>query len=111
MIIVTADMFGIAGRQSELRSALIEAERAAAREDGCLRYTVTASIADADHYLVLEEWRDRAALEAHYATESFKRFQLSLQGLLARPSEATIHSVNETQRPVASGPMDPRDAD
>jgi hypothetical protein len=28
--------------------------------------TVATSLADADHYVVVEEWRDETALEAHY---------------------------------------------
>jgi quinol monooxygenase YgiN len=111
MTVVIADMFGIAGRRSELVDALAGAGRSARGEEGCRRYTVSASIADPDHYVVVEEWRSRAALEAHYASPSFERFQSVLYGLLARPSEVTIHSVAETRRPVASGPIDPRSAD
>ena len=46
-----------------------------------------------------------------YASASFARFRSGLHGLLARPSEARIHVVAETRRPLPSGPMDPRDAD
>ena len=35
----------------------------------------------------------------------------ALDGLLARPSELTVYSVSGAARPLASGPMDPRDAD
>jgi hypothetical protein len=50
-------------------------------------------------------------MDAHYGSESFARFQFSLDGLLARPSEMTVYDVSGSARPVASGPMDPRDAD
>lgn len=111
MTMVVADMFGIAGRRRELLSLLVAAERAAMEQDGCVRYTVAARIEDQDHYLVVQEWRDSAALEAHYGSAAFARFQSALHGLLARPSEATIHSGGDALRPVASGPLDPRDAD
>jgi quinol monooxygenase YgiN len=111
MILVIAHMFGGAGRRSELVSLLAKAERDAMRQDGCLGYTVAASTGDANHYVVVEQWRDRAALEAHYASASFERFQYELHGLLARRSEATIYSVTEAHRPVASALLDPRDAD
>lgn len=104
-------MFGSAGLRSELRALLADAERRAARHDGCVRYTVAASIADPDRYVVVEEWRDEAALEAHYASPEFQRFQFALHGLVVRSSEATIHTVEATLRPVESGPIDPRDAD
>jgi quinol monooxygenase YgiN len=111
MTLVTAHMFAAAGRRSELVSVLAKAEETATRQDGCLGYTVAASIVDANHYIVVEEWRDHAALEAHYASESFARFQYELHGLLAHSSEATIRSVVDTHRPLAPAVMDPRDAD
>ena len=38
-------------------------------------------------------------------------FQASLHGLLARPSKMVVYAVDGAARPVASRPMDPRDAD
>jgi quinol monooxygenase YgiN len=111
MTLVIADMFGVPGERSELLTLLAKAERTAMSQDGCLRYTVATSLADPDHYVVVEEWRDEAALEAHYSSVAFKDFQFTLYGLLARPSEAIINATEGVRRPVTSGPMDPRDAD
>ena len=104
-------MFGISGRRDELRAALAGAEPDPAAARGCLRYQFAAALDDPDHYVLVSEWRDRAAMDAHYASPAFTNFQLALDGLLARPSEMTIHTVTDSVRPVASGPMDPRDAD
>jgi hypothetical protein len=68
-------------------------------------------IADPDHCLHFGEWRDQAALDAHYASTEFANFQFSLEGLLARPSEMTLYSVSGSARPLSSRPLDPRDAD
>jgi quinol monooxygenase YgiN len=111
MMLVIAHMFGVAGRRSELVALLAKAEQAAMEHDGCIRYEVAATIADRNHYVVVQEWRDRAALDEHYASASFERFQYALHGLLAHRSEATIHSVGGTHRPVPPALMDPRDAD
>jgi quinol monooxygenase YgiN len=111
MTLVIAEMFGSVSLRSELRALLADAEREAAGHDGCLRYTVASTLADPDRYLVVEEWRDEAALEAHYASPEFQRFQFALHGLLVRSSDAKIHTVAATVRPAASGPIDPRDAD
>src|SRR4051812_42774653 len=108
--IVIADMFGIAGRREELMALLATAERDAQGTDGCLRYSVASSLTEPDRFVVIEEWRDEAALEAHYASAAFSRFRFALDGVLARPSEATLHTVSTSRRPLASGPMDPRDA-
>jgi quinol monooxygenase YgiN len=110
-VLVIADIFGIAGRRPELVSVLAGAERDAAAEDGCLRYSTAASLDDPDHFVVVSEWRDQAAVDAHYATPGFATFQMALDGLLARPSEMTMYDVGATRRPLPSEPMDPRDAD
>jgi quinol monooxygenase YgiN len=110
-LVVIAHMFGLAGTRSELVRLLAEAERTTAAQDGCLSYLVASGVVDRNHYIVVEEWRDQAALEAHYASIAFERFQYALHGLLARPSEVTIHSVVETHRPLAPALPDPRDVD
>ena len=110
-IVVVADMFGIAGRRPELLTALMQIERDAQRQPGCRRYSVATSLSDPDRIVVVAEWADEAALESHYASSEFEQFQFALNGLLARPSETVVHTVAASNRPVASGPMDPRDAD
>ena len=110
-IVAVADLFGINGRRQDLLAALTTAEREAAGQPGCVRYAFAATIAEPDHFVLISEWRDQAALDAHYASPGFATFQFSLNGLLARPSEMTVHSVSGSVRPLASGPMDPRDAD
>ena len=110
-VVAIADLFGIAGRRDELLAVLANAERDAAAQPGCLRYTYAAALADPDHFLLVSEWRDEAAMDAHYSSSAFAEFQFALDGLLARPSEMIIHTISASTRPVASGPLDPRDAD
>lgn len=110
-IVVVADIFGIAGRRQQLISTLAGAERDAAGQDGCLRYTVAVTVTDPEHFVMVSEWRDQAAVDAHYSSPAFATFQMSLDGLLARPTETAIYDVSATVRPIPSGPMDPRDAD
>ena len=110
-IVVVADIYGIAGRRRELTAALAEAERVGAAEDGCLRYTFAATLGDPDRFVLVSEWRDQAAVDGHYTSPAFTTFQLSLDGLLAHPSELTMFDVSGERRPLPSGPMDPRDAD
>ena len=110
-ILVVADIFGIAGRRQELTAALAGAERDAAAQDGCLRYSTAATLDDPDHFVVVSEWRDQAAVDAHYGAPGFATFQMALDGLLARPSEMTMYDVGAAVRAMPSEPMDPRDAD
>ena len=110
-VIAIAEMFGVRGRRDELVALLADAERKAAARPGCVRYAFAATLADPDSFVLVGEWDGEAAMDAHYRSRDFAEFQFGLDGLLARPSEMTVYSATSTARPVASGPMDPRDAD
>jgi quinol monooxygenase YgiN len=110
-VIAVGDMFGIAGRRDELRGVMAQAERDAATSPGCRRYAFSATLDDPDHVVLVSEWEDQDALDAHYRSDAFATFQFGLEGLLARPSEMTVYTVADAVRPVDVRPMDPRDAD
>ena len=110
-VMAIADLFGISRGRRRLLAAFSEAEREAARQPGCLRYSFAEAVGDPDHFILVSEWQDRTSLDAHYASAGFTRFQQSLHGLLARPSEMTLYAISGSVRPVPSGEMDPRDAD
>jgi quinol monooxygenase YgiN len=110
-VFAVAEMFGIAGRRAEVVALLEDFERGAAAQRGCRRYAFAATLADPDRFLLISEWEAQEALDAHYRSDAFARFQLGLDGLLARPSEMTVYSVADAVRPVDTRPMDPRDAD
>ena len=105
-----ADMYGIGGRRDELVSLLVEAERDAVKLPGCI-----ATRSPRRSPIAIVRARRRVAPWSrdghHYGSPAFASVQFSLDGLLARPSEMTVYSVRGSTRPVASGPMDPRDAD
>jgi len=104
-------MFGISGRRSELIDVLARSERNAAAQSGCRRYAFAASLSDPDRFVLVSEWDSQEALDAHYGSEEFAAFQFALDGLLARPSEMTVYSIDGSVRPVNTRPMDPRDSD
>jgi quinol monooxygenase YgiN len=110
-VIAIADIFGIAAGRAELLTLFSEVRRNAMTQDGCVRYAFSEALDEPDHFTLISEWRDMAALDAHYASSAFGRFQYALHGLLARPSEMTIYSVSGSMRPLPSGLQDPRDAD
>jgi quinol monooxygenase YgiN len=110
-VIALAEIYGVHDRRAELLAAFAAAERAARDEPGFMRYRFAEVHDDPDHYVLVGEWRDQAALDAHYASPAFAAYQFAVNGLLARPSEMTFYAVSELTRPVGSSPMDPRDAD
>jgi quinol monooxygenase YgiN len=110
-VIAVGDLFGIRGRRAELQALLARSEQDAAAGPGCRRYAFAATITDPDHVLLFSEWDSQEALDRHYRSEAFANFQFGLDGLLARPSEMTVHTISESVHPVSTRPMDPRDAD
>ena len=110
-VIAIADIFGISGRRNELVDLLIRTERRAREFPGSRRYVFAARLEAPDHLVLISEWDTHAAMSAYHRSEQFARYQFELNGLLARPSEMTIHSVTDSVHPVPSGPPDPRDAD
>jgi quinol monooxygenase YgiN len=111
VVIAVAELFGITGRRDELAGHLERFERWAAGEPGCRRYTFAATLADPSRVVLVSEWDSQEALDAHYQSQEFTEFQLGLDGLLARPSEMTVYSGEDSVRPLNTRPMDPREAD
>ena len=110
-MISVADMFGIDAARDDLIALMQRLEQQARAEPGCLRYTFAATVADPDTFVLVSEWEDQQAMDAHYRSRAFADFQFALDGLLARPSELTVYSADTSVRPRNSEPMDPRDAD
>ena len=110
-VVAIADLFALSGRRGELVALLERSEREAAAQPGCRRYSFSAQLADPDHFALISEWDSQHALDRHYGSEAFARFQFALDGLLARPSQLTVYSVAAALHPIGGGPMDPRDAD
>ena len=91
VVIAIAEMFGISGRRDELATLLERFERWAGGEPGCKRYSFAATLAVPSRFVLVSEWETQEALDAHYRSEAFADFQLSLDGLLARPSDSTVY--------------------
>ncbi|HEY3944471.1 MAG TPA: antibiotic biosynthesis monooxygenase [Solirubrobacteraceae bacterium] len=98
-------------RRAELAALLERFGGWAGGEPGCRRYIFAATLTDPSRFVLVSEWETQKALDAHYRSEAFADFQLSLDGLLARPSESTVYSAEGSVRPLNTRPADPRDAD
>ncbi|MCW3016012.1 MAG: hypothetical protein JWO02_3104 [Solirubrobacterales bacterium] len=110
-VIAVGELFGISGGRAQLQALLTRTQHDAAASPGCRRYVFATTLTDPDHVLLVSEWDDQGALDRHYGSAAFATFQAGLGGLLARPSELTIHSIAGSVRPESMRPMDPRDAD
>jgi quinol monooxygenase YgiN len=75
-------------------------------QPGCELYAFSEVLDDPGHFLSVQEWRDRAALDEHYRSEPFQRYQAQIGAYLARSSELRVHEVSASARPVESSPID-----
>ena len=82
MVYIIAYLSAHPGKGSEvvsLAAPLIEATR---REAGCITYELFCKPADPDTLVFVETWKDKAAVEAHFAQPHLKAFQAAMADLL-----------------------------
>ena len=76
-MLVNSVMYTFASEDADRIEELFHELRDAARtEPGCRRFDVARANEDAAVFTLWEEYDDQAALDAHYASEHFKRLGL-----------------------------------
>lgn len=85
-------------RVDAVRLALAVAEATRA-EPGCFSYRFYADLEDPNRFFIFEEWRDEAALTAHFGMPHMTTFLENVPGLIAAPPEIVRYEV------AASAPM------
>ena len=96
MIVVIGRVRCEAQSRDELVAALEQMQDASRREDGCLRYGFFAAVEDPLSFVAVEEWRDREALDRHFAQPHLHEFSRHLLEIVAEPPEVAIHEVAAT---------------
>lgn len=106
MIIALGDVYAQIPRREQVRE-LMRATQARMRDQpGCISYTFTVSLDDPEHFVIIEQWRDQAALEEHYRSRAFAEYQEQIAAQLVRTSELRVHLVQESLHPVQSSIID-----
>jgi quinol monooxygenase YgiN len=111
MIIALGDIYAQIPRREEVRE-LMRATQARVREQpGCLSSAFAETLDDPGHFLVVQQWRDQAALDEHYRSEAFADYQAGIGDQLVRTSELRLYVVQASFTPVDSSPIDTSDDD
>lgn len=63
-------------------------------EPGCLAHGVYSDLEEPLRLFFYEEWKDRAALDAHFRVPGSTQFVHALNGLAAEPPTLTIREVD-----------------
>jgi quinol monooxygenase YgiN len=76
-------------RRAELLEQLITLEHASRADAGCIAYRVFEDTDRANRFMLVEEWTDQAALDAHNAQPHVARFLAAAPELLVEPFVVT----------------------
>ena len=94
MIIVLG---GIVARSDSIDEALqvsLEHVHRSRLEPGCLLHSVHRDVEDLLHLVFVENWVDRAALDAHFAVPESRSFVKALRGLAASATAMEIYEAD-----------------
>jgi quinol monooxygenase YgiN len=111
MVIALGDVYAQIPHRDKVSELMRRTQIRVREQPGCESYVFAETLDDPGHFVVLQRWRDQAALDEHYRSPEFADYQAKIGDWLVRTSELRVHHVADTLRPQASAPMDPRLAD
>jgi quinol monooxygenase YgiN len=94
-VVVIADIHAKPGQEGELLKTLETAAQEARAKDGCLLYRLHQDIAEPAHVVLYEVWRDKAAVDAHHASEQFNALIAASTPIAERASICRFRTVPE----------------
>ncbi|HEX3825450.1 MAG TPA: putative quinol monooxygenase [Mycobacteriales bacterium] len=100
MIIITGQARIKTDHRDAALAAAAEMSANSLAEPGCLDYRFWVSASDPDSMLLLEQWQDQAALDAHLAAPHLARFVESIWPTLDGGMDVVRHEVADS-RPLS----------
>jgi quinol monooxygenase YgiN len=111
VIIALGDIYAQIPRREEVRELMRRTEEQVRAQPGCISYDFAETLDDPGRFIVVQQWRDQAALEGHYRSQAFADYQAAIGDQLVRTSELRVHLVSESFQPVESPPRAVQDED
>ena len=93
LYISAVDVDVVPGQIDAYLAALKENGAAAVHEPGCREFNITVSQKDPNHVFIFEVYDDAAALEAHRATDHFKKYAATTKEMVAKRDARAFASV------------------
>src|SRR3984893_9117649 len=106
MIVALADVYAQIPHRKAIQEVMLKTETRVREDAGCLSFVFAEVLAEPGHFLLVQTWRDQAALNEHYRSAAFTDYQAGIRGLLVRDSEIQVHVSEQEFRPVDSSRLD-----
>jgi quinol monooxygenase YgiN len=92
LLTVVAEMKAKAGREEDLRKALLALIEPTRREDGCVQYDLHVHTDDPGRFVFYENWASEAHLDRHAASAHLTAFLDASERLLEAPMRVETYT-------------------
>jgi quinol monooxygenase YgiN len=106
VIIALGDVYAQLPRVEAVRELMRETQARAGEQPGCISYAFAQSLDDPAHFVLVQQWRDREALEEHYRSPAFANYQAQIAKQIVHTSELRLHEVQTSYALVDSSRLD-----
>ncbi len=106
MIIALADVYAQIPSRDGVRELMRLTQERVREQPGCLSYTFAETLDDPGHFVLVQQWRDQAALDEHYRSQAFADYQAGIAERLVRTTDLRVYAVTESVLPVDSAMLD-----
>ncbi len=90
---ITAKVFIKLGRESDFLSAAQVIIGNTRKEEGCLGYMLYQDPFEKGNFIFVENYKNQAAIDAHFAAPYFKEFGTKTADMTSRPTEIKIFDI------------------
>jgi quinol monooxygenase YgiN len=111
MLIALGDVYAQIPDLDRVRALMRATQERVREEPGCIGYVFAETVEDPGHFVIVQQWRDQAALDQHYGSQAFADYQAQIANSLVRTSELRIHAVKASYAPFDSAPIGPPEVD
>lgn len=95
MIIVTGSVTAKDGQVALLRDACLAHVHRSRTEDGCISHAVYVDTENPSRLVFFEEWRDMAALKAHFVTPGIADLMAAIRDHAASSEKITTYTAEK----------------
>jgi quinol monooxygenase YgiN len=97
-VAVIASFFPKAGQEQQVEQVLHDMISPTRAEPGALRYELYGGVEDSSMFVLIEMYRDHAALESHRGASHYKAFRARIDNLLTQPVQVGVLRVIDVGR-------------